>query len=504
MSELRDISISEFFAKNKHLLGFANPSRALLTAVKEAVDNSLDACEEHGILPEIEVVLEAKGGDVFRVVVTDNGPGIPAEHIPNVFGRLLFGSRFHSQKQHRGQQGIGISAAVLYGFLTTGQPVRIVSKRDKEEAVEVVLQPLLQTNKPKVLSSKTLGWDRPHGVSIELFLRGAVPRRAWSVRKYLELSSVANPHATFKLSDLNGDLLLERLTDTLPAPPRQSPPYPTNLDLGTLMHLVESSTRRSIGSFLRHDLSGISDKVASLLLKKCKIPKRRRLVDLSSDDLERIFYAFSSVRLLPPKLDCMSPIGEHALIDGLSRLMDFKFITAATRKPSSYAGTPFLIEAAVGVPEASENAGIFRFANRVPLLYKTGSCTLTEAAASVDWRAYRAEQQQGQLPEGLVLCCHIVSPYVPFDSEAKEAIADYPEIVKEAKLAFQSCGRSLKTYYTKLHKQAEERRKRNYIMTFVPHIVDALQEILEFDTDEAAELHTALCEILEKTRPEVG
>jgi len=103
----RDISVSEFFTKNRHLLGFDNPQKALLTAVKEAVDNSLDACEEAGILPDLEVEIAEVSENRYRVAVQDNGPGIVQQQVPKIFGKLLYGSKFHRLKQQRGQQGIG-------------------------------------------------------------------------------------------------------------------------------------------------------------------------------------------------------------------------------------------------------------------------------------------------------------------------------------------------------------------------------------------------------------
>ena len=159
----REISVSEFFAKNRHLLGFDSPRKALLTAVKEAVDNSLDACEEAKILPEVDVKIEvaANGGPApapsqaerFVVTVTDNGPGIIPEQIPRVFAKLLYGSKFHRLRMSRGQQGIGISAAGLYGMLTTGKPVRVLSRwTEKKPARYVEIQIDTAKNEPKKLA----------------------------------------------------------------------------------------------------------------------------------------------------------------------------------------------------------------------------------------------------------------------------------------------------------------------------------------------------------------
>ena len=124
----RDISIAEFFEKNRHLLGFDNPRKALLTGVKEAVDNALDACEEARILPEISVELVQLSETRFRMVVEDNGPGIVKAQVPKIFAKLLYGSKFHKLSQSRGQQGIGISAVLLYGQLTTGKAMHVYSR----------------------------------------------------------------------------------------------------------------------------------------------------------------------------------------------------------------------------------------------------------------------------------------------------------------------------------------------------------------------------------------
>lgn len=160
----RDISVSEFFAKNRHLLGFDNPRKALLTTVKEAVDNSLDACEEAGIVPEIWVHIETTGTNRFKVGVQDNGPGIVKKQIPLIFGKLLYGSKFHRLRMSRGQQGIGISAAGMYGMLTTGKPVKIISKTaPRKPAHYFELQIDTKRNLPEIINGKGEGEDIPPG-----------------------------------------------------------------------------------------------------------------------------------------------------------------------------------------------------------------------------------------------------------------------------------------------------------------------------------------------------
>src|SRR3972149_5895317 len=166
----REISVSEFFTKNRHLLGFDNPRKALLTCVKEAVDNALDACEEAGILPDVVVKLEvaSNGGappppsqaNRFRITVIDYGPGIVRQQIPPIFAKLLYGSKFHRLRMSRGQQGIGISAAGMYAQLTTGKPVQIISRTSaKSPAHYFEVQIDTKKNEPRIFENKKIDWE---------------------------------------------------------------------------------------------------------------------------------------------------------------------------------------------------------------------------------------------------------------------------------------------------------------------------------------------------------
>ena len=182
--EQRDIPVSEFFEQNRHILGFDNPTHSLITAVKEGVDNSLDACEQAGILPELKIEIENLGKDELRIAIEDNGPGIVEENVPNVFGRLLYGSRFGSGKQSRGQQGIGISAAIMYGQLTTGRSA-IISTRISEEhlATRIAMKLDTRNNRGNVERTEDFVWkdelkepdedgiipEKEHGTKVSFF-----------------------------------------------------------------------------------------------------------------------------------------------------------------------------------------------------------------------------------------------------------------------------------------------------------------------------------------------
>src|SRR4051794_38618808 len=232
----REISVSEFFTKNRHLLGFDNPRKALLTCVKEAVDNALDASEEAGILPDVTVRLEVVGTNGtrppasqatrFRVTVMDNGPGIVRQHIPRIFAKLLYGSKFHRLRMSRGQQGIGISAAGMYGQLTTGKPVKIISRTGpKASAHYFEVQIDTKKNEPLVHENKQIAWDQPRGTQVSIEVEGRYQKGRASVDEYLEQTSIANPHVRLIYQTPDGETReFPRTYHELPPAPREIKP----------------------------------------------------------------------------------------------------------------------------------------------------------------------------------------------------------------------------------------------------------------------------------------
>src|SRR5688572_13165815 len=259
----RDISVAEFFTKNRHLLGFDSPLKALLTAVKEAVDNSLDACEEAGILPEILVELVATAENRFRMIVEDNGPGIVADQVGKVFGKLLYGSKFHKLSQSRGQQGIGISAAGMYGQLTTGKPVRILSRTGKRaDAHEFLLSIDTAKNRPDIHDSKVTDWAVEHGTRVEIEMEARYQKGLRSVDMYLKQTAIANPHLTLHYVDPGGEKVsYQRSAKELPPQAVEIKPHPHGVELGRLIAMLKDSSARSLAGFLKEEFTRTGDKV---------------------------------------------------------------------------------------------------------------------------------------------------------------------------------------------------------------------------------------------------
>ena len=536
----RDISVSEFFAKNRHLLGFDNPRKALLTTVKEAVDNALDACEEAGILPEIWVHIDRDGPDRYKVGVQDNGPGILKKQIPLIFGKLLYGSKFHRLRMSRGQQGIGISAAGMYGLLTTGKPVKIMSKVSQREPahyyeiqIDTKKQHARDPQRPgrrrrdparrrgppshretryRVDRSRTrhAGDDRAGSpLPARPRQRRRVPRadrhRQPACRPPLQRSG--RPRAAYARG---------RPSNCRPSP-RRSSRIPTASSWAGWWRCSRRPRPPTLAPVPGHSFSRVSPSVARRICEAAKISTRANPNKIGRHEADLLYQAIQQTKIPAPATDCISPIGEQLILKGLRQVVPGEFYAAATRPPAVYRGNPFqievglayggtspaqrvaretltelleesdartlrqflittfdglgaeaadkiLAEADVGtrvspgrlkpaevdrLHQALQNVNlsegqtmtVLRYANRVPLQFQAGACAITQTVMATNWRAYGLNQSRGSLPSGPVtVMVHMASVWVPFTNESKEAIAAYPEIQKELRLALQAVG----------------------------------------------------------------
>ncbi len=506
----REIGVAEFFAKNRHLLGFDNKRKALLTAIKEAVDNSLDACEEAEILPEIQVEIIEIGEEKYRIIVEDNGPGIVKKQIPKIFAKLLYGSKFHKLAMTRGQQGIGISAAVMYAQLTTGRPAKILSKISKEKPatyMELILD--TKTNNPKIIAEKEQEWpEKEHGTRIEFDLEGSYQKGDQSVDQYLKETAIVNPHTTFIYTNPKAEqLIFPRATEIKPKKAMEIKPHPYGVELGIMLDMLHATESRTLQAFFTSEFSRVGPGTAKEICANAAVLPNMRPKEVSRETAEKLIYGIKKTRIIAPPTDCVIPIGEELLEKGLKKEVNAEFYCAITRPPSVYRGYPFLVEAglAYGGEQSAEGLiTVLRFANKVPLLFQQGSCAITKSLINTNWRSYGLSQSTGALPIGPVtIVVHIASVWVPFTSESKEAIAHYPEIIKEVRLAVQDIGRNLGSYIYKKKRIGDELKKRSYIEKYIPHIADALKELVEYKEVEKTKVEECLKEILERKRGEI-
>jgi DNA topoisomerase-6 subunit B len=576
----RDISVSEFFVKNRHLLGFDNPRKALLTTVKEAVDNALDACEEAAILPEIWIHIESTGSSRYKVGVQDNGPGILKSQIPLIFGKLLYGSKFHRLRMSRGQQGIGISAAGMYGLLTTGKPVKIVSKISKRKPAHYYeIQIDTKRNRPEIINGRGEGMEIPpndhgrkvverhgiewieadHGTRVTIELEARFQRGRGSVDEYLEQTAIANSHVTIHYKDPDGnEKTYGRVTETLPPEPKEIKPHPYGIELGMLVSMLKGTKAPTIAQFLTKSFSRVSPAVARRICEAAGLTTRASPRKIGRHEADAVYKAIQSTRILAPSTDCVSPIGEEAILKGLHQVVPGEFYAAATRPPAVYRGNPFVIE--VGLAYGGESVAqrvsrellaellaetdartlrqflvttfsgvgtdaadkilqearlkrrvspgklkradvdrlheamrhvnlhdgqtmtVLRYANRVPLQFQAGGCAITQTVTATNWRSYGLSQSRGSLPSGPVtVMVHMASVWVPFTSESKEAIAGYPEIQKELRLALQAVGRKLGMYLRRRRRVKHEGERRNIFLRYLAEVAKAVSHINRAD-----------------------
>jgi DNA topoisomerase-6 subunit B len=492
-TEHREISVAEFFEKNRHLLGFSNPQKAIITCIKEAVDNSLDACEEERILPEIHVAIDENGKKRLRWQVKDNAIGIDKEIIPNIFGKLLYGSKFHKLQQSRGQQGIGISASGLYAQLTTGNPVKIYSRKKGHEDTHMFKVRIdTQENEPEIMEDRVVDdYEFEHGTSIEMDIEGKYTGGHHSVKTYLKHTAIMNPYAKIVLHEPDGNTTeFPRVTDKLPDIPKEIKPHPHGVELGVLMRMIDDSSARTVTSFLTNEFTRVGRTSADDIVEKAGLSGKERPSTLEKEQVEELLEAMQTTDLQNPPTNCISPIGEDLIEDGLTKELNPEFVTAVTRKPAVYRGNPFQIEVGIAYGGDIESDGTYnelRYANKVPLLYKKNACATTEAIRDVDWSRYGLNES-GERPSGPVyILVHMASVWVPFTSEGKEAIATYPDIKKEMKLALQEAGRQLKRHISQKRKEKMKKKKASKLSSYSMEMVPALANLTGENEDELRE-----------------
>lgn len=503
----REISVSEFFTKNRHLLGFDSPTKALLTTIKEAVDNSLDACEEAGILPDLDVSIHGLAENRFRIEVGDNGPGIVKAQIPKIFGKLLYGSKFHRLRQSRGQQGIGISAAGMYGQLTTGKPIIIesrTSRRKPAHRYELVIDTL--RNQPVIKKDLEVEWEAAHGTRVAIELEGTYKRGRHGVETYLRQTALANPHVEIQFRGPGDEetLILRRASDLLPPEALEIQPHPYGVEVGLLLRMLKETRARRLGTFFQTEFSRVGPTLARRIVEGAELSTKSSPKRVTAEAAEMLVASIRNVRIPAPPTNCLSPIGEERLLASLQEQIEADFFAAVSRPPAVYRGNPFQVEVGLafgGNQGADDLISLYRFANRVPLLYQQGGCAVFKSVMSTNWKAYGLQQSRGALPSGpMTLMAHVASVWVPFTSESKEAVASYDEILREMKLALQEVGRKLARHVKRTQRRRDADRKRAYIEKYIPHIGIALQDILGLSEKQEVEIVDTLTDTLARSR----
>lgn len=590
MSSLKEkfnqISPSEFFYSNRDLAGFSNPTRSLYTAVREFVENALDACDQKGILPDIRLTIKPAESDksdpkAYILTVKDNGPGIEAKHVPLAFGTVLYGSKF-GLKQARGMFGLGATMAILYGQITTNKPVVVKSCVDGKTQDEFELLLDIQKNKPVILKHSTKPASKK-GLSVSICLEGDYSKAGTKIRDYVYETSLITPYATITFDDPKGQKFHHtKFVNDIPPPPTIIRPHPHGIDVERIRRMILESqfeiptiddkmiekirkdlglSKKNLGftaimqkarkkwknlsrqvrvvvalmSFLKMDfekLNKIKIEDIDVLNKKLYywdfgdsqsksvemdpesqyykqlintvqgeplntfLTKRfqrvgpttavkfaefagfkpeKRMGTMTNQELVKLSESLQKFEdFLSPDPSCLAPLGEQPLEKGIKKFFNPDFTAVVQRPASAYSGFPFVIEMGIAYGGDIKPGGphVYRYANRIPLLYDEGSDVVLKVVNDTDWGRYKVK---GEPP--FIIVSHICSTRIPYKTAGKENVADRQEIERELRLALQYLSRKLAAYMSKKGQAEMAKKRANLYAKYVPLIAQFCTEL---------------------------
>lgn len=514
-SRITTSSTAEYFAKNLQQVGFSSPTKAVLTTLKESVDNALDACEEHHILPELKISVKkigpgsSKKVDLIEVIVEDNGPGLELEDLPKVFGEYLASSKFGKGRCSRGQQGIGISAATTWAQLTYASGVDIISKTKRmRTAIQVKVDVDIKHNKGKVRNKKSISWNKPHGIKVTFKIDGRIQAHGdGGILTYLEGTTLVNPHLSLEYNVLDKyKVKNQRVTQVVPVIPEATLPHPLTQKLGEFISYAQLLSHHTVKSFLKKGFSRISDSV----IKGCishGLPSsvlNKKLSSLSEKDLRKIFSSLQEADIPNPSTKSVLIIGEESLSKSIKRLGLIDFFSVITRNPRVCDHKPVAIEVAIArlaspSDKGSEEASVqlLRFANRVPLQFDKSSCAITKSVESVNWKSYGLSQSKNSLPSGpYVFAVSVTSPFIKFKNASKETVDASDELVDEIRKALMQAGQKLARHIRKEQREADLERKILHIEKFAPILIRKLGDITKAPSTRIKKAHKGITKIL--------
>ncbi len=490
--EFKELTASEFFRRNKQMLGFSGKIRSLTIVFHELITNSLDACEEAGILPDITIELKKLGKDHFLLKHADNGPGIPEEFITKVYCQMFAGSKFRNI-QSRGQQGLGCSGCVLLSQMTTGQPVKIRSRYkdgDQLKGIEMTVKLDVKKNTGIILDRKEFETDRTgSGIEIE-FKDVSYSMSEQGAYEYIRRTVIGNPHARIVFKDPTGrKYTFERATEQIPPLPKEVLPHPKGVTADDIIYLCKSTNKKRFKNLLMDSLSRVSLAKIKEIQENTGIDMNKRPKSITWKEAEAVVEQFDQMKFMAPPTNGLKPIGNEQIEKGINEILLPEFSTALTRKPQAYrGGVSFIVE--VGLAYGGKagrlvgnqrKAEIMRFANRVPLTFDQGSCAITEALKSIDWKRYGV----GELDNAPIsVFVNIISTNVPYLSTGKQSVAPETEIVREIRQATMKIARKLEKYIRVKRAAKNEEMRAKVFEDLVPVVIKQSALLAEKDVPE--------------------
>ena len=500
--DFRVQSVSEFFRKNAAMLGYTGKIRSLTTLVHEGVTNALDACEDARILPEIRVEIEEQGTESYRVSVEDNASGIPLNFIPEVFGRMLAGSKAHRNIQSRGQQGIGISGAVMYSQVTTGKPSTVITSTGDSHIIKCDVQIDVEHNIGRIVhKKKRSNEEKWRGTKLIFDVKEVLYNKSrYGPYNYLRMTSISNPHARITFVEPDGTrVAFERSISTVPKSPKEMKPHPRGITPHDLLLMARYTDKRALSSFLLHDFVRISKARLKEVERVSGLSLNKRPSKMTWKDAESLVKAFKAVKFMAPPTDGLIPIGQENIKKGLESIIQPDFSYTITRSALTYrGGIPFIIEVGVaygGNHSSTNGTDIIRYANGAPLIFDQGGCAITEAVNSVEWRRYGLREGD-KTP--LTVFVNVVSTHIPYTSAGKQAVAREEEIFAEIRNGIMDAGRSLKSFLRGKRRAYEKKKKRDTLRKYAPETAGALNTLLKRKESSKTRIENKMYAIISK------
>ena len=506
--DFQRLTPSQFFRKNKQMLGFTGKIRSLTIVFHELITNSFDAAEESGILPDIDIELKRVDKEHYILRHKDNGPGIPEDYVMQVYCMMFAGSKFRNI-QSRGQQGLGCSGCVLLSQMTTGKPARVIScykDGDEIKGVKMKFQMDVENNRGILMEREDYPAEST-GVCIELQFKDVSYSLAeQGAFEYIRRTMIGNPHAKITFRDPSGHkYIFKRAADVVPVQPKEVLPHPKGVSADDLMTMAKNTDSRRYKSMLTSSMSRMSAKRVDEIAEMTGIDMNKRPKDMTFPEAEAIVHCFKKMKFMAPPTDGHIPIGSEQIEKGMKQILKPEFVTTITRKPVTYAGgVSFIIEAGLAyggdsgrVVNEKRKSEIMRFANRVPLTFDAGSCAITEALKSIDWKRYGLKDMDNT---PLTLFVNIISTQVPYLSTGKQSVSPEPEIVHEIRQATMKLARQLQKHLRAKRAAKEKEQRSKVFEEYVPVIIEEAAKLGETGVPE---YHEVLAKVTKRALAEL-
>ncbi|KAH7543593.1 hypothetical protein FEM48_Zijuj02G0200300 [Ziziphus jujuba var. spinosa] len=475
--------------------------------------------------PQGTKVIKGRGeASFYRVTCKDNGRGMPHDDIPNMFGRVLSGTKY-GLKQTRGKFGLGAKMALIWSKMSTGLPMEISSSMKGQSYISFCRLDIdIHRNIPHIHAhEKRDNKERWHGAEIQVVIEGNWTTyrvcRAYCILQskilhYMRQMAVITPYAQFLFkfvsdaSDKNVTIRFARRTDVMPPVPLETKHHPSSVDLLLIKRLITETSKQSLLQFLQHEFVNIGKSYAERLIGKhlqhfcvstlleCALLKgemgpdfnpKMAVKSLTSQQIVRVHQLFRQAKFDDPSGDCLSPAGEYNLRLGIIKELHPDMVATYSGSAQVFEGHPFIVEAGVSVggKDVKQGLNIFRFANRIPLLFEQGADVVTRTALKrINWNSYKINQTQDKI--GVFVS--IVSTKIPFKGTGKEYIGDdITEIASAVKSAIQQCCIQLKTKIVKKMQAREQQERKRNLSKYIPDATGAIYDVLK----EMSQLHSS-------------